>query len=57
MTKNIEKNKFTIASVIARMALNLAHRAYVLEAGRCILEGRADALINDDRVKNAYLGG
>lgn len=41
----------------ARMALNLAHRAYVLEAGRCILEGRADALINDDRVKNAYLGG
>ncbi len=41
----------------ARMALNLAHRAYVLEAGRCILEGKADALVNDERVKNAYLGG
>jgi len=41
----------------ARMALTLAHRAYVLEAGRRILEGNACALVNDERVKNAYLGG
>ena len=41
----------------ARMALNLAHRAYVLEAGRQILEGKAVDLVNDERVKNAYLGG
>ena len=41
----------------ARMALDLAHRAYVLEAGRCVLEGEAGALAEDERVKHAYLGG
>jgi branched-chain amino acid transport system ATP-binding protein len=41
----------------ARMALSLAQRAYVLEAGRCVLEGEAGALANDERVKSAYLGG
>ena len=41
----------------ARMALDLAHRAYVLEAGRCVLEGEAIALAEDGRVKHAYLGG
>jgi len=41
----------------ARMALNLAQRAYVLEAGRCVLEGEAAAMVNDERIKHAYLGG
>ncbi|MCX6004799.1 MAG: ABC transporter ATP-binding protein, partial [Chloroflexi bacterium] len=41
----------------ARMALNLARRAYVLEAGRCVLEGEAGAMVNDERIKHAYLGG
>ena len=41
----------------ARMALSLAGRAYVLEAGKCVLEGAAGALANDERVKHAYLGG
>jgi branched-chain amino acid transport system ATP-binding protein len=41
----------------ARMALNLAQRAYVLEAGKCVLEGEASAMANDQRVKSAYLGG
>jgi branched-chain amino acid transport system ATP-binding protein len=41
----------------ARMALSLAKRAYVLEAGKCVLEGAAAALANDERVKHAYLGG
>jgi branched-chain amino acid transport system ATP-binding protein len=41
----------------ARMALRLARRAYVLEAGRCVLEGDARDLNEDVRVKNAYLGG
>lgn len=41
----------------ARMALSLAKRAYVLEAGKCVLEGEASALANDERVKHAYLGG
>ncbi len=41
----------------ARMALNLADRAYVLETGRCVLEGLAGELNEDERVKSAYLGG
>jgi branched-chain amino acid transport system ATP-binding protein len=41
----------------ARMALGLAQRAYVLETGRCVLEGNASDLDNDERVKTAYLGG
>jgi len=41
----------------ARMALGLARRAYVLETGRCVLEGDAAGLDNDERVKTAYLGG
>ena len=41
----------------ARMALSLARRAYVLEAGKCVLEGYAADLANDERVKHAYLGG
>jgi branched-chain amino acid transport system ATP-binding protein len=41
----------------ARLALGLAHRAYVLEAGRCVLEGSATSLQEDERVRSAYLGG
>ena len=41
----------------ARLALSLAHRAYVLEAGSCVLEGSAAELNEDERVKSAYLGG
>lgn len=37
-------------------ALSVAERAYVLEAGRVILEGEAAALKCDDRVREAYLG-
>jgi len=41
----------------ARIALNLARRAYVLEAGRCVLEGEAGTMADDERIKSAYLGG
>ena len=41
----------------ARMALRLADSAYVLEVGRVVLSGKADALAQDERVKAAYLGG
>jgi len=39
-----------------RQALALAHRACVLETGRMVLAGRAQALLNDERLKRAYLG-
>jgi branched-chain amino acid transport system ATP-binding protein len=41
----------------AYMALQLASRAYVMETGRITLEGPARDLMNNDRVKHAYLGG
>jgi branched-chain amino acid transport system ATP-binding protein len=40
----------------ARMALSVADRAYVLEAGRIHLEGRGSELMHDDRVRKIYLG-
>jgi branched-chain amino acid transport system ATP-binding protein len=41
----------------ARLALELADRAYVLERGRIALEGPARELAADPRVQAAYLGG
>ena len=41
----------------ARQALSVADRAYVLEAGRTVLEGGARELAADERVQRAYLGG
>ncbi len=40
----------------AFMALNVAHRAYVMETGCITLEGPAKQLLDDPRVKEAYLG-
>jgi len=39
-----------------RQALTLAHRAFVLESGRMVLEGPARDLLGDERLKRAYLG-
>ena len=38
------------------MSLKLASHAYVLENGRITLSGSGDALLGDDRVRQAYLG-
>jgi branched-chain amino acid transport system ATP-binding protein len=40
----------------ARLALSIAHRAYVLEAGAIALTGPAHELGKDDRLRRAYLG-
>jgi branched-chain amino acid transport system ATP-binding protein len=40
----------------ARMALRLAHRGYVLETGTVLMSGEAQALLDDPRVRAAYLG-
>ncbi len=39
----------------AKKALSIANRAYVLETGKIALSGDAQALMNDDSVKKAYL--
>jgi branched-chain amino acid transport system ATP-binding protein len=41
----------------ANRALEIAHRAYVLETGKIVLEGTGHDLRNDPKVKAAYLGG
>jgi branched-chain amino acid transport system ATP-binding protein len=41
----------------AHAALRMADRAYVMETGRIVLEGRARDLLDDDHVRRAYLGG
>jgi branched-chain amino acid transport system ATP-binding protein len=40
----------------AQQALRLADRAYVLESGSVTLEGKASDLLEDPRVRSAYLG-
>lgn len=52
------KNKTTILLVEqnAFMALKIAHRGYVMENGTITLEGSADDLLKDERIKKAYLG-
>lgn len=39
-----------------RHSLNLAHRGYVFENGRVVLEGTGQSLLADERLKRAYLG-
>jgi len=40
----------------ARMALNLAHRCYVLEVGKIALEGDSQFVQRDDHVRKTFLG-
>lgn len=40
----------------AKKALSISNRAYVLETGKIVLEGKAGDLLNNDSIKKAYLG-
>jgi branched-chain amino acid transport system ATP-binding protein len=40
----------------ARLALEAANRAYVMESGLITISGPADSLLSDSRVREAYLG-
>jgi branched-chain amino acid transport system ATP-binding protein len=41
----------------ANQALKLADRGYVLENGRIVMQGSGHDLLNDPKVRDAYLGG
>ncbi|MDL2317021.1 ABC transporter ATP-binding protein [Desulfovibrio sp. OttesenSCG-928-A18] len=41
----------------ARAALKIAHRGYVIEVGRVVMEDKAEALLANPDVQAAYLGG
>ena len=40
----------------AKKAMSISDRVYVLETGSVTTEGKASELINDERIKKAYLG-
>ncbi|MGB7605599.1 MAG: ABC transporter ATP-binding protein [Lutisporaceae bacterium] len=56
--KDINKNGTTILLVEqnANMALQCANRAYIIKNGEIDLEGNSQALLDNENVKNAYLG-
>ena len=40
----------------AHLALKIAHRGYVLETGKIVAHDLANNLLNDPKVREAYLG-
>ena len=53
---NQEGTTILLVEQNAEMALSIADRAYVIETGNIIMEGKAADLKDDDKVKKAYLG-
>ncbi|MFI5448027.1 ABC transporter ATP-binding protein [Polaromonas sp. UC242_47] len=45
-----------LAEQNAFAALKIAHRAYVIESGRIVMEGDRDTLLNNDAIRKAYIG-
>ena len=41
----------------ARKALQLSHRAYVIQTGKIVMEGKSDDLLHNPEIEEAYLGG
>jgi branched-chain amino acid transport system ATP-binding protein len=58
IVKSIEETGVTIILVEqnSRVALRLAHKAYVLELGSVTIEGKPSDLLNNEYLKKAYLG-
>ncbi len=58
MVKRINEEEVTVLLVEqnVRQTLAMCHRAYVLENGRIVLEGTGQELMNNEHVKEAFLG-
>jgi branched-chain amino acid transport system ATP-binding protein len=56
--REVSKQGITILLVEqnARMALQAAHRAYVMESGVVTMSGQAQDMLHDPKVQAAYLG-
>ena len=56
--ESISKQGVTILLVEqnAKKALSIADRGYVLETGSIVMEDSAQALLNNEDIKKAYLG-
>lgn len=57
--EEINKSETTVLLVEqnAKMALSIAHRAYVLETGKVVMSGTGEELAKSPDVQKAYLGG
>lgn len=57
--REINKSGVTVILVEqnAKAALKLANRGYVMEVGNIVLADTATALLSNEQVQNAYLGG
>jgi len=55
-TINAQGTAFFLVEQNAHLALELAHRGYVLQNGHLVLEGLAADLRRDERIRDAYLG-
>ena len=54
---NAEGVTILLVEQMATMALSVAHRAYVIQDGRVVLEGPSAGVASDAEVVRAYLGG
>jgi branched-chain amino acid transport system ATP-binding protein len=45
-----------LAEQNAYAALKIAHRAYVIESGRIVMEGDRDSLLGNETIRKAYIG-
>ena len=52
-----EKVTVLLVEQNSRMALSISSRAYAMSTGSVVLIGDSKALMSDDRIKAAYLGG
>ena len=53
---NTEGTSVFMVEQNASLALRIAHRGYVLQTGRIVLEGSAGSLLRDPAIRDAYLG-
>jgi branched-chain amino acid transport system ATP-binding protein len=51
-----QKTTIFLVEQNANRALQVAHRGYVIENGKIVLEDSADSLLSNEAVKKAYLG-
>jgi len=54
---NAQGTSILLVEQNAQMALSVAHRGYVMETGKIVIEGKSNDLLNNDQVIKAYLGG
>ncbi len=52
-----EKVSVLLVEQNSRMALSISSRAYAMSTGSIVLSGESKALMHDERIKAAYLGG